>query len=333
MMNDRIKNMEKPSAENTSLEGEEAGDASLLKSVNGIKNTEAKETKKSAGKVLKKSRENQGISLEIVHEATKIPMDALRAIEEGYKIRMLSPFYYRGFLKMYANYLNIDVSEVIDDYKQEELPEHIKQDIEDFQTPKWIADIFTRQRMRQIVITVGIFLALFVIFKLIGFLTSREPKPAVTKEAIKKEAGQIEVAGKKIKKIVQQPRKEVRQMTPKIITPKEILKVVAPTVISQPSKPLVKAPSAVVQKNVILTVRANQNSWLRVKTDGMVVFQSTLKIGAVETWLANDEIEISGRNINQLEFELNGKMIGTLGRKDRNAKKVVITKRGLSVKQ
>ena len=325
MMNDRIKNMEKkPSAENTSLEGEGAGDASLLKSVNGVKNTEAKETKKSAGKVLKKSRENQGISLEIVHEATKIPMDALRAIEEGYKIRMLSPFYYRGFLKMYANYLNIDVSEVIDDYKQEELPEHIKQDIEDFQTPKWIADIFTRQRMRQVVITVGIFLALFVIFKLIGFLTSREPKPAVTKEAIKKEAGQIEVAGKKIKKIVQQPRAEVRQMTPKII---------APAVIAQPSKPLVKAPSAVVQKNVILTVRANQNSWLRVKTDGMVVFQSTLKIGAVETWLANDEIEISGRNINQLEFELNGKMIGTLGRKDRNSKKDVITKRGLSVKQ
>lgn len=324
MMNDRINNIEKPSAENTSLEGEGAGDASLLKSVDGVKNTEAKETKKSAGKVLKKSRENQGISLEIVHEATKIPMDALRAIEEGYKIRMLSPFYYRGFLKMYANYLNIDVSEVIDDYKQEELPEHIKQDIEDFQTPKWIADIFTRQRMRQIVITVGIFLALFVIFKLIGFLTSREPKPAVTKEANNKEAGQIEVVEKKIKKIVQQPRKEVRQMTPKIV---------APAVISQPSKPLVKAPSAVVQKNVILTVRANQNSWLRVKTDGMVVFQSTLKIGAVETWLANDEIEISGRNINQLEFELNGKMIGTLGRKDRNVKKVVITKRGLSVKK
>lgn len=324
MMNDRMNNIEKPSAENASLEGEGAGDASLSESVDGANNTEAKETKESAGKILKKSRENQRISLEIVHEATKIPMDALRAIEEGYKIRMLSPFYYKGFVKMYANYLNIDASEVIDDYKPEELPEHIKQDIEEFQTPKWIAAIFTRQRMRQVVITVGIFLALFVIFKLIGFLTSREPKPAVTKEAIKKESGQIEVAGKKIKKIVQQPRKEVRQMTPKII---------APAVIAQPSKPLVKVPSAVVQKNVILTVRANQNSWLRVKTDGMVVFQSTLKIGAVETWLANDEIEISGRNINQLEFELNGKMIGTLGRKDRNAKKVVITKRGLSVKQ
>jgi len=317
-MSDRTKNIEKPSAENTSLKSEGAGDSSLLESVDGANNAEVKETKKSPGKILKKARENQGLSLEIVHEATKIPMDALRAIEENYTIRMLSPFYYSGFVKMYANYLNIDACEVIDDYRQEELPEHIKQDIEEFQIPKWIANIFTRRRKQQAVIAAGIFLALFVVFKLIGFLTSREPKPAVTKEVVQKEAVKIEAVKKKI---------------PKIIIPKKAPKVVAPVVIPKPSKPLVNASPAVVQKNINLTVRANQNSWLRVKTDGMVVFQSTLKIGAVETWLADDEIEISGRNINQLEFELNGKMIGTLGRKDRNAKRVVITKRGLSVKQ
>jgi len=94
----------------------------------------------------------------------------------------------------------------------------------------------------------------------------------------------------------------------------------------------VTAPTA-VQKSITLTIRANQNSWLQVKSDGNIVFQSTLRTGAVETWLADSEIVISGRNINQLEFELNGKMIGTLGRKDRNAKKVIITKNGLSVKQ
>ena len=44
---------------------------------------EAKEPIERAGAILKKARESQGLSLEIVHEATKIPMDALRAIEEG----------------------------------------------------------------------------------------------------------------------------------------------------------------------------------------------------------------------------------------------------------
>ena len=55
--------------------------------------------------ILKSTREAKGLTLEIVHEATKIPMDALRAIEEGYSVRILSPFYYRGFIKIYAEFL------------------------------------------------------------------------------------------------------------------------------------------------------------------------------------------------------------------------------------
>ena len=50
--------------------------------------------------LLKDTRLSKGLTLDIVHEATKIPMDALRAIEEGYSTRILTPFYYRGFIKI-----------------------------------------------------------------------------------------------------------------------------------------------------------------------------------------------------------------------------------------
>jgi len=327
MMNNRTKNIDKSTVKDGSPESEAIINAPLPKSADSAENTEVKEPKLQTGAILKTARESQGLSLEIVHEATKIPLDALRAIEEGYTIRMLSPFYYTGFVKMYAQYLNIDAARVIADYKQEELPEHLEQVIEDFQMPKWITNFFTRQRKQQMVIGVGILLALFLLIKIIGFLVFREPKPDNKKEAVK-----IEAVKKEIKKIVQEPRKAIRQKPPKIIAPKEAPKVVVP-LIPKPTKSVFSKPPVVIKKDVNLTVRANQNSWLRVKTDGIVVFQSTLKVGAVETWFADREIEISGRNINRLEFELNGKMIGTLGRKDRNAKKVVITKRGLSVKQ
>lgn len=332
MMNDRTKNIDKPKVEDDSSESEEIIKIHLPESKDSAERTETKESKPQTGAILKNARESRGLSLEIVHESTKIPLDALRAIEEGYTIRMLSSFYYRGFVRMYAQYLNIDAAQVIEDYKQEELPEHIEQEIDDFEAPKWITNLFTRQRKQQIVIGAGIILALFLLIKFIGFLGSRESKPAVKQEVVKKEAVKIEAGKREIKKVVQGPRKVIRKKTPKIIAPKEAPKVMAPT-IPKPLKPVISKPPAVVQKNVNLTVRANQNSWLRVKTDGIVVFQSTLRIGAVETWFADTEIEISGRNINRLEFELNGKMIGTLGRKDRNAKKVVITKSGLSVKQ
>ena len=81
----------------------------------------------------------------------------------------------------------------------------------------------------------------------------------------------------------------------------------------------------------MLTVRAKKDTWLRVESDGVTVFQSALNRGKSETWLAHDKIEISGKNMQQLEFELNGKLIGALSRRDDKAKKIMITREGLSV--
>src|SRR5579863_5977291 len=72
--------------------------------------------------ILKSTRESKGLTLEIVHEATKIPMDALRAIEEGYSVRILSPFYYRGFIKIYAEFLGLDVGETYKQYGLDQAP-------------------------------------------------------------------------------------------------------------------------------------------------------------------------------------------------------------------
>jgi len=117
MMNNRTKNIDKSTVKDDLPKSEEIIDASLPETADSTENTEAKEPKLQTSAILKNARESQGLSLEIVHEATKIPLDALRAIEEGYTIRMLSPFYYNGFVKMYAQYLNIDVAQVIADYK------------------------------------------------------------------------------------------------------------------------------------------------------------------------------------------------------------------------
>ena len=302
------------------------------------------ESTKSAGTILKKARASQGLSLEIVHEATKIPLDALRAIEEGYQVRMLSPFYYKGFVKMYANYLNVDLAQMTIDFKPEVLPKHVAPVTDEFEMPRWVGQVFTKQRKQQLVIVTGFLLVVFVLIKIAAVVSSW--KPAVPKLRETPVAAVPEVK-KEVKKVAEVKRAEVVPEAPRLIAPKIApsktpnteLKVQAAskTIPASPTPKPVKqeavAPPVIVQKNVILTVRANQNSWLRVKTDGRIVFQSTLRTGVVETWTADEEIEISGRNINQLEFELNGKMIGTLGRKERNVSKVVITASGLAVKQ
>jgi len=348
MMNDHTKNSDEDLYNNEHSNSDEIKEIDALASeeeTNSSQETEQvqEEPKESPGVILKRERQAQGLSLEIVHEATKVPLDALRAIEEGYKIRMLSPFYYKGFVKLYADYLGIDASEVIEDYKQEQLPEHIEEDIDGFEVPEWITKFFTKERKQQIIIAAAGIIGLFLLVKMISLIGHRKPIPRaqVKKETpkikiVKKETVKEEVVKKETEKIIEKvlpkPIKKVPIKTVKRVIPKTEPKKVPPVVVKPPKPAPEPPPVQSIQKDINLTVRAKQNSWLRVKADSVVVFQSTLRVGAVETWVADDEIEISGKNINELEFELNGKMIGTLGRKDRNAKKVVITKNGLSVK-
>lgn len=270
---------------------------------------------KPKAQILKDARESQGLSLATVHEATKIPLDVLRAIEEGYSIRTLPPFYLKGFIKLYAKFLKVDEHLVLEK-RQEPIIKPIKgTPDEDIHIEEWIERFLPLERRQQLIVLGAILIVLFLLFKLIVFFT--HPKTAkVIKPSIVVEQQQSPES------LNVNPNPEQTQSNPPA---------------TQMSQPINEKPKTAntnitpVAKDIVLTVRAKEKSWLRVKVDGQVVFQSTLRVGAVEKWMADEKIEIAGRNINQLEFELNGKLIGTLGRKDRTAKGVVITKDGLSV--
>ena len=273
----------------------------------------------SKGVILKRERERQGISLEAVHEATKIPLDVLRGIEEGYTVRTLTSFYYNGFLKIYARHLGIDIREVVEDYKKEVLPKTTKQDVEDSEIEKWIStqlsNFFTRERQRQIVIVLISVLALFLLVKIVSSFSHRKPSSTVEKTKKAQETN------------IQKPKSEKPSAKESSREKGVSLKVESKVA----AKSMGATGSSSIKRSVTLTVRAKKNTWLKVVADGQVVFQATLKLGAVETWIANEKIEISGKNINQLEFELNGAMIGQLSRKESKAKSLIVTKDGLKV--
>lgn len=272
------------------------------------------------GAILKQAREEKGLSLEIVHEATKIPMDVIKALEEGYTTRSMSPFYYRGFLKIYASYLNVDTSQVIEEVKDERLKfKKGKTDYEPFDWQEYISRFFTQRRKQQIIIGLGVVLALFVLFRLISWIASHRPAPKP------KTAKVSHAAEKKI------PKPEVTQMAAPRTIAVESVAVIPPVEAAVESVEQNNIAMISPAQGVNLTIRTRKSSWLRVKADDKVVFQGSLKGGAVETWNASKQIEISGKNIQNLEFELNGKTIGSLGQGGSKAKVVVVTAEGLTV--
>ena len=281
------------------------------------------------GQVLKKAREAKGLGLDVVHEATKIPMDVLRAIEEGYTVRTLSPFYYRGFLKMYAKYLNVDVAAVVEDYQPEKLPKAISSPAKPARMVVGIQEPFLTAEKKALIkqIIIGILVFIFALF-IFGKIKSCAKDKARTARGIQAAPVKKESKPKKTLSPAVKEEKKSERIVREVLAKQGAAQNPIPSPLSSALTSAEK-PS----KNIHLSIRAKRDHWLEVKVDGQTVFRSNLKKGAVETWLANDQIEISGKNINELEFELNGKMLGSLGREERRAKKVVITKSGLSIKQ
>lgn len=278
---------------------------------------------KTAGDSLKEARESKGIALLTVHEATKIPLDVLKAIEEGYSVRTLSPFYFKGFVKMYAEYLGVDVSRVMARpipvlekkpfapkiKKVEEKVYHIPDD--EFDLNKFVS----KDQQRQIVKGIGILILIVFLVRMAGCFFSGKEKPV----------------------------DEPVRVTPQEVSPREAAEkklIAQPAAVVKPpagdsAAGAAEAPVEAQERSdkIRLAVKVLKGGWLQVRVDGNVVVESTLNVGTVKRWEADSEIVISGRMIHNLEFELNGKMLGTLGRKDRNAHRVIVTKRGLSVSE
>ncbi|MFO8027310.1 MAG: helix-turn-helix domain-containing protein [Opitutales bacterium] len=73
------------------------------------------------GERLEEARKRKGISLREAAEATKIRGDFLSNIEENKFDFDLPDIYKRGFLKIYARYLKLDVEKVLTDYNAQQL--------------------------------------------------------------------------------------------------------------------------------------------------------------------------------------------------------------------
>ncbi|MBU1871692.1 MAG: DUF4115 domain-containing protein, partial [Candidatus Omnitrophica bacterium] len=80
-----------------------------------------------------------------------------------------------------------------------------------------------------------------------------------------------------------------------------------------------------------LGIRAKEDCWLEVKSDGKTIFRNVLKKGAFELWEANKEIEFSLGNAAGVDVEVSEKLLPPLGRRGQVIKNIKLTKDGLVV--
>lgn len=68
------------------------------------------------GNIFKKCRESKNLSLREIETSTSIRASYLTAIEEGKINKLISPIYAQGFIKKYAEFLELDGESLLSEY-------------------------------------------------------------------------------------------------------------------------------------------------------------------------------------------------------------------------
>ncbi len=74
---------------------------------------------KKTGEVLKKTREEKGLSLHEIGLSLKISSKVLKAIEEGDETQLPAKTFLRGFVQSYANFLHLDTDKILELFYEE----------------------------------------------------------------------------------------------------------------------------------------------------------------------------------------------------------------------
>ncbi|MDP1853465.1 MAG: DUF4115 domain-containing protein [Candidatus Omnitrophota bacterium] len=252
------------------------------------------------GALLKSTREKKKLSLEEVHKHTRIPKEILRDIEMD-RISTLNPVYLRGYLKIYSKYLGMDQATIAQAYKGI-LPKEGNPVLVPARSKRPEQDNAILPQFNPFII-LNIIVVLVLLFSSFSFI-----KHIVGKKKLKEA---------KVVFSVSRP-------------PAAAKKTVAPAKKEPVPQQNQKKPAPLQEKieSVKLAIRAKDNTYLHVKTDGNSVFQGTLKKGQTENWVAKETIGLSIGSAASVELEINGRAVSSLGRKNQPINNMLISRDG-----
>jgi len=237
------------------------------------------------GDLLRKTREDKGLSLAQVEQATRIRSDYLQALEEEAYERLPAPVYAKGFLRNYALYLGLDPQKVLSLYHEPEAAVETTPGAAMLDEP---LKPFTVRRLWPVGL-IPLLIAVVAIGwwgyqRYYGMMPFARAAPTPTPTTA--------------------PTATRTLPTPTVPPPTTTS---SPTATASPTL----TPTAVGLELSIEVV--DQRSWLLVLADGERVFAGILEPGARDTWTARQRIVLRSGNAGAVRITLNGQDLGLFG--------------------
>ncbi|MGH0422417.1 helix-turn-helix domain-containing protein [Bacillus pretiosus] len=273
------------------------------------------------GQKLKEARGTKGLSMDQLHEITKIQKRHLVAIEEGNYDVLPGAFYARAFIKQYADAVGLNGEELLVEY-QSTIPQSEKRDVPQVSTGQktqetmqksssWpIADHMPKVLVALLVIAFGVVIW-FVFQALTGKGDEKVPNAQSEKIEVKK-AENSPLDTKKDEVKAEEPKKE----EPKKEEPKKEEQPAQPT--GQEEVKVVGTTGKVStleihnNKTLELEISGKGASYVDVKDDaGNVILNATVQEGQIEKRdvSTSKEVRLNIGNATNVEVKLNGQVV------------------------
>lgn len=248
------------------------------------------------GAQLKEAREKKELSHEEVHARIKIHPRVLQLLEEDKFEKLPSPLFAKGFLRSYADFLQMDADEIVRNYE--------KQGRREPEQVLYIRPAESGRDGAQIRWAAPAGLAIVALAVLVALLAGG--RWAADKIGPSKGAKPAAVRAQATRSAVSFAERDSAWLR-------------SP---SQGNFPKIDRKTPLKLK-----IKAVDNVWIRVTGDGKIVFQSILKRGLTESWTAQSSYEIWTGNSSNMSLVLNGTPLGSPGKGV--VKKMVIDRDGV----
>lgn len=281
----------------------------------GSTTTESTNILETIGRELSARRRYLNIGWDVIQEQIHIPKAQIQVLERGDLNSMTNPMQYKGLLQTYARFLNLDVESIMIRYA-------------DALQKRRIETSATKRRQRKpgkvlppILVTfkrfftLDLFFGTLLILGILGFL--------IWGIARMSEATQTPQATGTLPAVAEMLLSEPTEPTPTDLEPtSELDSLTLPTVTPFFTGVVSDAPIEVV-------LLARQNVWLRVSSDGKITFEGRLTDGAVQSFTAQESMELETGNIIALEIMHNQTRLEPLSDRLGTAVRIIFTVDGI----
>jgi cytoskeleton protein RodZ len=256
------------------------------------------------GETLRMAREQQGLSLDVISQRTKIGTEKLRAIEENDIQRLPSGIFLRGFVRAYAREVGLDVEDTVNRYiAQFESQASIVEDDTPYalaeETP---AEISETQRIEESLREMsiwGIVVVVVLSLGLLAYMTLRSPSVSPAATVARAEAPAVAPPPAFASLVPTAPLPPVNAVPPPL--PSESTSAATPpapqnaTPVAPPTTPVatvtrstpeetgtagVQEPAVVQSSNAIeLTIETVGPCWVEAIVDGQTVIYAMMQEG------------------------------------------------------